>query len=181
MSKKPLISPQLARLFKYVTPHIFLLLLAGVFLVISAGVSSVIATLLGKLTDIGFYQKEGWVVMVAPATLIGISLVYGLSNYLSSYLLGLASQKALIQIRSEMFDKLIRWPAYQYQAYTSAQVGTKFMNEANIALGGVTQSCVMIVKDSLQIIGLMGVLVYHNWQLSLVMVVIAPFFVVVFI
>lgn len=179
MSKKPLISPQLARLFKYVTPHIFLLLLAGVFLVISAGVSSVIATLLGKLTDIGFYQKEGWVVMAAPATLIGISLVYGLSNYLSSYLLGLASQKALIQIRSEMFDKLIRWPAYQYQAYTSAQVGTKFMNEANIALGGVTQSCVMIVKDSLQVIGLLGVLVYHNWQLSLVMVVIAPFFVLI--
>lgn len=179
MSKKSLVSPQLARLFKYVTPHIFLLLLAGVFLVISAGVSSVIATLLGKLTDIGFYQKEGWVVMAAPVTLIGISIVYGLSNYLSSYLLGLASQKALIQIRSEMFDKLIRWPAYQYQAYTSAQVGTKFMNEANIALGGVTQSCVMIVKDSLQIIGLLGVLVYHNWQLSLVMVIIAPFFVVI--
>ena len=57
MSKKPLISPQLVRLFKYVTPYVFLLILAGIFLVISAGVSSVIATLLGKLTDLGFYQK----------------------------------------------------------------------------------------------------------------------------
>ena len=73
MSKKPLISPQLVRLCKYVTPYVFLLMLAGIFLVISAGVSSVIATLLGKLTDLGFYQKEGWVVLAAPAALIGVS------------------------------------------------------------------------------------------------------------
>lgn len=179
MSKKPFISPQLVRLFKYVTPYVFLLILAGIFLVISAGVSSVIATLLGKLTDLGFYQKEGWVVLAAPAALIGVSLVFGLSNYLSSYLLGIVTQKALIQIRTEMFDKLIRWPAYQYQVYTSAQIGTKFMNEANFALAGVTSSCVMIVKDSLQIVGLIGVLIYHNWQLSLVMVVVAPFFVAI--
>ena len=112
MSKKPLVSPQLVRLFKYVTPYVFLLILAGIFLVISAGVSSVIATLLGKLTDLGFYQKEGWVVLAAPAALIGVSLIFGLSNYLSSYLLGIATQKALIQIRTEMYDKLIRWPAY---------------------------------------------------------------------
>ncbi len=179
MSKKQWISPLLVRLFKYITPYCGLLFLAGICLVVTAGTSSVIATLLGKLTDLGFYQKEGWVVLAAPAALIGISLIFGLSNYLSSYLLGLASQKALIQIRTEMFNNLIRWPAHQYQEYTSAQIGTKFMNEANQALGSVTQSCVMIVKDSLQVVGLVGVLIYYNWQLSLVMLVMAPLFVAV--
>ena len=179
MSKKQWISPLLVRLFKYITPYCGLLFLAGICLVVTAGTSSVIATLLGKLTDLGFYQKEGWVVLAAPVALIGISLIFGLSNYLSSYLLGLASQKALIQIRTEMFNNLIRWPAHQYQEYTSAQIGTKFMNEANQALGSVTQSCVMIVKDSLQVVGLVGVLIYYNWQLSLVMLVMAPLFVAV--
>ena len=171
------VSPELKRLYAYVTPHFGLLILAGIALGVNAGTSSLIATLLGKLTDLGFYQKDPMIILSAPLGLIGITVVFGLSNYLSAYWLGQATQKALITIRAEMFDRIIRWPFSSYQEYTSSQVGTKFMNEANQALASVTQSCVMIVKDSLQVVGLLGVLFYYNWQLSLVMIVVAPLFV----
>lgn len=179
MSKKKIswVSPELKRLYRYVTPHYGLLLLAGIALSINAATSSLIATLLGKLTDLGFYEKDPWIVLAAPIGLIGITIVFGLSNYLSALWLGLASQKALITIRGEMFDRIIRWPFASYQGYTSSQVGTKFMNEANQALASVTHSCVMIVKDSLQVVGLLCVLFYYNWQLSAVMIVMAPLFV----
>lgn len=176
MSKKSVswFSPELKRLYKYVTPHVGLLFLAAIALGVNAATSSLIATLLGKMTDLGFYEKDPRIILAAPLTLIGITVIYGLSNYLGDYWLGLASQKALIKIRGEMFDRIIRWPFASYQHYTTSQIGTKFMNEGNQALAAVTKSCVMIVKDSLQIVGLLGVLFYYNWQLSIVMLLMAP-------
>ena len=45
---------------------------------LTAGLSSsLIATLLGRLTDAGFYQQQAWVVLAAPIGLILISLLHG--------------------------------------------------------------------------------------------------------
>ena len=49
-------------------------LMRGVF--IPASMSSLTATLLGKLTDLGFYQQEPWVIAGAPAALIGVTLLF---------------------------------------------------------------------------------------------------------
>ena len=48
------------------------------------------------------------------------------------------------------------------------------MNEANVALSNAAKSIIVLVRDSVQVVGLMGILVYYNWQLTLVTLVIAP-------
>ena len=53
------VDPDLRRLYRYFLPHKWRLAVAVVFLMGSASMSSVTATLLGKMTDIGFYHQEG--------------------------------------------------------------------------------------------------------------------------
>ena len=62
----------LIRLFRMLLPYKGLIALACIFLIGAASMSSLTATLLGKLTDLGFYQEEKWVIFAAPAALIGV-------------------------------------------------------------------------------------------------------------
>ena len=73
------IDPSLRRLYAYFLNYKVTLTVAMVFMVMSASTSSLTATLLGQLTDIGFYEKEAWVVYGAPLALIGVTLLYAIS------------------------------------------------------------------------------------------------------
>ena len=74
-------NPNLIRLAKYLPAYKGKIGLA-VCCMLTAGLSSsLIATLLGRLTDAGFYQQQAWVVLAAPIGLILISLLHGGSMF----------------------------------------------------------------------------------------------------
>lgn len=167
--------PDLARLYRYFAQYKVTLVFATLFMVISASTSSVTATLLGKLTDVGFYQGEAaWVLWAAPLALIGITMVYALSTVMSAYLMARISQDVLKKLRTQLFSSFIHWPAERYLEYSTGLVSSKFVNEAAMALGGAAQSAIVLIRDSVQVVALIGVLVWHNWQLTLVTFIVAP-------
>ena len=164
----------LRRLAAYACPYKWLLLIACIWMVGAASMSSLTATLLGKLTDLGFYQQEAWVIVAAPAALIGVTLLYAVSTVMSTYLLTKVSQNMLVTLRSELFNTILHWPFSAYQQNSTGLVCSKFVNEANIALGGAVSAAIILVRDSLQIMALFGVLFWQNWQLTLVACVVGP-------
>ena len=166
--------PALTRLFRYALPYKWQLVMASIWIVGAASMSSLTATLLGKLTDLGFYEKESWVIAAAPATLIGVTLLYAVSTVMSTYLLTKISQSMLVTLRTELFVRILHWPFSNYQSYSTGLVCSKFVNEANIALGGAVSAAIILVRDSLQIIALFAVLFWQNWQLTLVALVVGP-------
>lgn len=176
MTKKNKVTDYTAikRLLGYLRDYKGTIACAIVAMLVTAGTSSVIALLLGKLTDEGFYDKDPFAMWWAPAALIGISLIHGMSTFSSSYLLQVASQSVLVTLRTEMFDRVISWPAPTYQKYASGRVVSKFINEASNALGSAAELLTTIVRDSMQILALLTVLIYHNWKLTLVTLVVAP-------
>ena len=170
----PSINPSLKRLLTYLPPYRWQIVLAVVFMVAAGAASSLIATLLGKLTDIGFYNQESWIVVAAPIGLVLISILHGGSMFMSNFLLGKVSQSVLSDLRAQIYQKLIRWPAPSYQANNSSAIASKFVFEANVALSNATKSCIILVRDSWQVISLTIVLLWHNWTLALVSLVIVP-------
>ena len=166
--------PALTRLFRYALPYKWQLVMASIWIVGAASMSSLTATLLGKLTDLGFYEKEPWVIAAAPATLIGVTLLYAVSTVMSTYLLTKISQSMLVTLRTELFARILHWPFSNYQSHSTGLVCSKFVNEANIALGGAVSAAIILVRDSLQIIALFAVLFWQNWQLTLVALVVGP-------
>lgn len=166
--------PALTRLFRYALPYKWQLVMASIWIVGAASMSSLTATLLGRLTDLGFYEKEPWVIAAAPATLIGVTLLYAVSTVMSTYLLTKISQSMLMTLRTELFARILHWPFANYQSHSTGLVCSKFVNEANIALGGAVSAAIILVRDSLQIIALFAVLFWQNWQLTLVALVVGP-------
>lgn len=168
------IDPALRRIYLYFLPYKWRLVLAGLFLMASASMSSVTATLLGKLTDLGFYGDKEWVIYAAPAGLLGVTLIYTVSTVMSSYIMAKVSQGVLIKLRTQLFDNMMRWPAQEYQARTTGEASSKFVNEAGMALGDAASAIITMVRESVQVLGLLVVLFWHNWQLTFVTFLVAP-------
>lgn len=168
------LNPNLQRLFSYLSQYRLWIALSILFMVSAAASSSLIAVLIGRLTDIGFYKQETWGILVAPIGLVLIAVLNGGSMYMSNYLLSKVSQSLLKQLRRELYRKILHWPASTYQNNQTGMIAAKFVNEANVGLSQTTKSAIILVRDSVQLISLIGVLVWHNITLTLVTFVIAP-------
>ena len=166
--------PDLLRIYRYLLPHKRRIALGAVFMAGEASMSSLTATLLGKLTDLGFYQQEPWVIAGAPAALIGVTLLFAFCTVASSRVMASVSQRVLITLRTELYDRIMAWPAAMYQAYPTGTICSKFVNEANVALSGATGSLIVLIRDTLQIIALLCLLFWQNWKLTLVAFVVGP-------
>lgn len=148
-------------------------------MIAGGGASSLIALVLGKLTDMGFYEQNAMVAVWAPVALIGISILHGGSQYLSAYLLVRVSQSVLLTIRTLMFDRILQWGDSSFQCHRCSEIQTKFINEASTALSKAASVLTTIIRDGIQIVCLIGVLIYHNWLLTLITCVVAPLLAIV--
>lgn len=164
----------LVRLYKYFLPYKGKIAVASIFLIATALTSSATATLLGKLTDVSFYQGGSWLVFALPAALIAVTLVFAISTVLSAYIMSQISQSVLVTLRKELFYSVLHWPESQYQKVSTGLISSKFVNESTIALSGAADSVTVMIRDTVQIIGLLCVLFWHDWILTLVTFVIGP-------
>ncbi len=168
------IDPDLRRLAKYAFPFKWQFVHAAFWMALVAGTTAVTSTLLGKLTEEGFYKQDAGMIVSAPLALVGITLVFALASVMSSYILTKVSQSILVQIRTELFSRVMRWSQEHYQQYSTGVVCSKFVNEANIALSGAVQAVMVLVRDSMQVAALFALLFWQNWMLTLVACVVGP-------
>jgi len=166
--------PVFKRLLALVFAHRFHLGIAIVAMAISAGTEYLIARLTGQFVDRGIIEREASAGVWLPFAFVGIFVVRGLAGFGSTFLLNRISQAVLVDLRTAMFDKLITWPQKAFEDTPSGIVISKFINEASNALNLAAEVMTTAVRDSLTVVVLLGVLLYYNWQLTLVTLVVAP-------
>ena len=171
---KKFLDKDLGRLYTLFFPYKYRILLASLFLTGSALTSSVAASLLGKMTNEGFYGNESWLIWGAPLGLLLVTASFAFCSIMSSYILAKVTQSVLVSLRLDLFKKILNWPAPQYQTHTTGLVTSKFVNEATLALTGAIDALVILVRDSVQVLSLICLIFWTNWQLSLVVMLVAP-------
>ncbi|MCF0253541.1 MAG: lipid A export permease/ATP-binding protein MsbA, partial [Duodenibacillus sp.] len=174
--KRPshLVDPVLKRLFTYLLPYKWKMLLAALFLMGAASTSSLTAMLLGKLTDAGFYEQQAWTVVGAPLALLLVSLLFAVCTVMNAYIMAVVTQSVLVKLRAQMYEAIMHWPAVHYQDVNTGLISSKFVNEAAVALSGATESVIILVRDSTQVAALLAILFWHDWQLTLVTLIVIP-------
>lgn len=165
--------PNLRRLFRMVLAHRRVLAVALLATAITAATEPLMAKLTGVLTDRALFERSSDAIWL-PLVFVGLFVVRGLASFASSYLLNRISQAVLMELRLTMFERMLHWPAPTYESMPSSVVISKFVNEATNALNLAAEVLSTAVRDTLIVIGLLAMLVYYNWQLTLVTLVVAP-------
>jgi subfamily B ATP-binding cassette protein MsbA len=138
---------------------------------------------LGLLLDNGFGRSTphapsseivNFPLWYVPAILIGIFLIRGACTFTTSYLMSRISVNLLNELRAKVFDKLLHVPVGFYHAESSGRIINTIMFEAQQIVEMVKVSITTLFRDSLTVVVLMGYLIWLNWKLTLVTLILIP-------
>ena len=162
------------RLLAYVAPHKAKFVLAFLAMVVYAACNTGFAALMKPMLDGSFVERDERAITFVPLMILVIFLFRGLSGFLSTYLMASIGWSVVKKIRKQVFDKYLDLPASEFDTTSSGELISRVtFNVRNIAV--VAANCLTIlVRDSLTIIGLLCLMIYHSWKLSLGLLVLAP-------
>jgi subfamily B ATP-binding cassette protein MsbA len=165
----------LRRLWPYLKPLLGVSIGAILTLALVAATEAGIPALLKPLLDHGFGTQGSpsakWIV---PSAVIGLSLVRGLAQYASGYLLQYVSNRILLELRLKMFERMIHASVGFFQRETASTVINAIVFEVNQILNVLLGVLVTAVRDSLTVFFLLGYLFILNWRLTLIVAVLLP-------
>jgi ATP-binding cassette, subfamily B, bacterial MsbA len=140
-----------------------------------AGTETGMAALMKPLLDGSFVEKDPTTIKYVPLMLIGLFLIRGVANFLTTYGLGWIARNVIKTLREEMFEKLITLPASFYDRNNSGQLMSKLLYDVEQVAGAATDAILTVIRDTLTIIGLIAWMIYLNGFLSLIILVTVPF------
>lgn len=162
------------RLVNYALQYGRYLGLAIIGLVASAATQPLFAWILGPLLDKAILQRDSQVIAWLPWSILGIFLLRGAAMFLSGYYISLVGRKVTQTLRDQVFGHLLRMPVRFFEMSTPgkllAYVSYYIDQVANASIRGVTA----LVQDSVTVVGLLALMFYQSWQLTLGMLLIVP-------
>ncbi|MBU3579553.1 lipid A export permease/ATP-binding protein MsbA [Polynucleobacter sp. 73C-SIWE] len=164
----------LNRLITYLKPHIGLIIGSLVAMAVVAATETSIPALMKPLLDRGFTGQLNSKLWQVPLFLVGLAVVRSLAQFLSNYLLSRVINSVLLNLREQMFHTLLHAKTTFFQKNSASNLINAVVFEVNNVLSIMGGMLISLVRDSLTVIGLMGYLIYLNWQLTMVVLIIFP-------
>ncbi len=162
------------RLMRHVWPYRGALF-AGIAAMIVGGLAdAALVKLLGPLIDELFVHRNEALAVLLPLGIVAVFLVSGLASFVSGYSTQWVSQKVILDLRRAMFDKVLRLPPAFFDEVATASLVTKFTNDVNNLAAASTSVLTVLVRDTVTIAALVGILLWSNWRLTLVTFVVIP-------
>ena len=169
-----MLTPDLKRLTALHAPYKKHLGMALLAMVVTAGTEPLLPYALKLLLDNGFGGKVSFSFWLVPLIVIGIFAMRGASTFASSYLMSYVSTRILNELRRRMFASMLNLPIDFYNTHTVGKVINSIMFEVQQIIEMVTKVFTSIVRSSLTVLGLLAWLLYLNWALTLVTLVLLP-------
>ncbi len=162
------------RLLTYVGPYRGKLVLAVVAMLVYAASSTGFAALMKPMLDGSFVERDQSAITWVPVMILIVFLARGLATFASTYLMSTVGWQVVKEIRQQVFNKYLAMPTRQFDSTSSGEMISRVtFNVRNIAV--VAADCLtVLVRDSLTIVGLLCLMVYHSWKLSLGFLILGP-------
>jgi len=162
------------RLLSYVKPYWRVFAASIVGTAIAAATEPLLPALLKPMLDGTFVQKDDFVIRWAPLIIILIFLVRGIAGFVASYAINWVGNKVVMDLRGEMFRKLLTLPTAYYDNHATGNLISKLTFDVTQVTAAATSVVTVTIRDSIIIVGLMGWLLYLNWKLTLLSLIVTP-------
>jgi subfamily B ATP-binding cassette protein MsbA len=164
----------LNRLIQYLKPHTKTIIGSVLAMALVAGAETSIPALMKPLLDRGFTGELDSKLWLVPIFLVGLAFIRGGAQFLSNYLLSRVINAVLLKLREQMFQTLLHAKTEFYQKSSASSLINAVVFEVNNVLSIMGTMLISLVRDSLTVLGLLGYLIYLNWKLTLVVLIIFP-------
>lgn len=147
---------------------------AIVFMALAAATQPTLAVAMKPLLDEGITGAKPDYVWQVPLAIVGLVLLRGICSFFSDYLLAWVANNMLLGLRADMFERLLALPDDEFKRGDSGRLLNRFTVDAGNITSTATSVMTVLVRETLVVLSLLGVLFYMSWQLTLIILVIMP-------
>ncbi|NOJ22222.1 lipid A ABC transporter ATP-binding protein/permease MsbA [Vibrio coralliilyticus] len=162
------------RLWTYIRLYKAGLAVAVVALIINAVADTYMVSLLKPLLDEGFGDTESNFLRTLPFIVFGMMVIRGLSGFVSSYCLSWVSGNVVMLMRRRIFSQFMHMPVSYFDKESTGGLLSRITYDSEQVAGATSRALVSIVREGASIIGLLVLMFWNSWQLSLVLFIVAP-------
>jgi subfamily B ATP-binding cassette protein MsbA len=190
-SPKNEMSTVFKRLMTYVMPMKGMLALSILGLIVYGLVDAAFIAFIKPFIDEGFSQTPtvvagveiptsgGFsankdVMMMAPLVVIGMFTLRGVANFVSTYCISFLSAQLIMDMRQQVFEHYLRLPVSYIDRENSGNLISRVTFDTEQIARASGSALISIVRDSITVIGMLALMFFYSWKLSLCILVIGP-------
>ncbi|MEC8077725.1 MAG: lipid A export permease/ATP-binding protein MsbA [Pseudomonadota bacterium] len=148
--------------------------IAVIGMIIHALTDTSFAAIIKPLLDGSFIDKDPEFIKLMPLLIILIFIFRGIGSFMSSYGMAYVGRSIIRDIRKEMFDKILQRSSSLYDESITGKLVSKITFDAEQVAEAATKAITTIIKDGLTIIGLLALMFYYSFELSIGLLLLAP-------
>ena len=165
----------LKRLYKdYTKRHLNKIIFAVFFSVLVAASTSATAWLLDPAIEKIFIEKDQSLIFIIPVLIILAFFTKGVSLYFAKVLMIKTAEEVKKSIQINMLSSFIKSDTETIEDKHSGKYISNLNFDVNQITGMLTNAFLSLFKDSLTLIGLLFVMFFQNWRLSLIAIIMIP-------
>lgn len=162
------------RLLRYVKPYWGVFALSIMGMLISAATEVALPAAVKPFLDGTFVRKDPFLIKWVPVLLVVIFLFRGLGAFVGTYASTWVGNRVVMDLRDLMFRRMLALPLGYFHDNTTGNLISRFTFDVTQVTGAATNVVTVLVKDSLTIAGLLAYLLYVDWKLTLISLVMVP-------
>ncbi|WP_299268667.1 lipid A export permease/ATP-binding protein MsbA [uncultured Psychrosphaera sp.] len=163
------------RLLQYIKPFKFIFAFAIIGMVINASIDALFISKIQTFIDEGITGQSSNVLTYAPIFVIVVFVLRGLSNFMATFGLGLVGSNIVMNMRQELYEKIMSLPVSFHDANSTGSLISKITYDTEQLENACSKALLVVVREGAFVIGLMTIMFYHSWQLSIAILVLVPF------
>ena len=157
-----------SKIYPYVRPYLGRAILAILVTLPLGAMDAVIAWVLKPYMDIVMIEKSAKATSLLPLLIIVFSLAQSSLNYAATYLNTWVGNKITMDLKKDLFKKMMRCDASFFDKTTSGDVMFRFNQDADMACSGLLSNLKLFTTRLFSSLSLIFVLIYNSWQLSVI-------------
>jgi subfamily B ATP-binding cassette protein MsbA len=161
------------RLFAYVRPYkgpFALGILGGVIYAASSTALVELAREVGGL----LHHPQARLIVLLPLALVVLFAVRGLGNLIQTYFMGFAGRAVVKRLRGQVYERVLDLPVAFYDRQAVGALLSRLTYNCEQVGRAVTTSTVTVVRAALTVVFLIGWMVWINWELTLISLIVGP-------
>ncbi len=164
------------RLYKqYTKKYLNKILISAVLSIILAASTSSVAYLLDPAIKELFINKSETLIFVIPLLIIIAFFVKGISLYSARLIMIGVAEDVKRDLQNDMFASLIKADTQRIEEKHTGKFISNLQNDVTLIINLISTALLNLFKDSLTLIGLLTVMFYQNWKLSIIAIIMIPF------
>jgi subfamily B ATP-binding cassette protein MsbA len=162
------------RLMTYTWPYKWVFLVSILGMAITSATEGGFAWLMKPMIDGGFVKNDASSIRYIPLLIVAIFIARGIFGFIANYSMNWIGRMVILHIRRDIFARLVHLPSGFFDSNSSGILISKVIYDVEQVMNAATKAFSSVVKDSISLVVLLGLMLYRNWELTMFFMLLAP-------